>query len=157
MQQKEISRIIDSLERVFEGAAWHGHSVMDVLEDINYTVAFAPSDKIHCICELVQHMTAWRLFAIRKLQGDPVYEVSTRENWKQFEKRDAAAWREILEDLKSSQTELIDALKMMDDEHLEDEVDKKAYSYYTLVHGVIHHDLYHLGEIALLARLNQDQ
>ena len=156
MQQKEISRIIDSLNRVFDGAAWHGQSVMDVLEGISFKVAFAPSDKIHCICELVQHMTAWRHFAIKKLQGDMVYEVSTKENWKQFEKQDAAAWKEILEDLRSSQKALIDALKVMDDEHLEDEVDKKAYSYYTLIHGVIHHDLYHLGEIALLARLNLD-
>jgi len=45
----------------------------------------------------------------------------------------------------------MDALEHMSDERLNDEVHGKAYDYYTLVHGVIQHDLYHLGEISLLA------
>ena len=153
MQQREVSRIIKSLNDVFDGAAWHGQSVMDVLGEISHEEAFKPTEKIHRICELVQHMTAWRHFAVKKLQGDEAYEVSIRENWIRFEKQDAEAWREILEELRLSQEELINTLRSIGDEHLDDEVDKKAYTFYTLLHGVIHHDLYHLGEIALLARL----
>jgi hypothetical protein len=155
MQQKEIHRIMENLDRVFSGAAWHGKSVMEVLEEIPPEVAFKPSVQIHRICELVQHMTGWRRFAVKKLQGDTDYEVSADDNWRCFEKEGSKTWSAILEDLKTSQTDLLEALKNTADDRLDDPVDTKAYSFYTLLHGVTQHDLYHLGEIALLSRILQ--
>jgi hypothetical protein len=62
-------------------------------------------------------------------------------------------WNEILDDLKDGQKQLIDILENTIDEKLMEEVEGKAYNYYTLLHGVIQHDLYHLGEIVLLSKL----
>lgn len=152
MKNTEISRIIILLQNTYNGAAWHGHSMMKILNKINAEQAFHLSEHIHRICELVQHITAWRTFAIKRLQGDKHYEVSQSENWKTFNNKDTAAWEEIKSDLAESQKALVNALNKFSDEMLDDEVDGKAYDYYTLVHGVIQHDLFHLGEIALLAR-----
>ena len=152
MKNTEISRIINLLQNTYNGAAWHGHSMMKILNKINAEQAFHLSEDIHRICELVQHITAWRVFAIRRLIGDKQYEVSQSENWKTFNNKDAAAWEEIKSDLAESQEALVNALNNFSDEMLDDEVDGKAYDYYTLAHGVIQHDLFHLGEIALLAR-----
>jgi len=154
MNNPEIQRIVAMLQNVFDGAAWHGPSIMEVLNEIPYEKAFRPSPKIHKICELVQHMTVWRIFAIKKLQRDTQYEVSQNENWKEFREPDASAWREIINDLHQSQQQLITALENAEDSILDEEVDMKTYSYYTLLHGMMHHDLYHLGEIMLLSQLD---
>jgi len=152
MNNKEISRIIILLKKTYDGAAWHGASVMEILNNISAKQAFKPSKDIHRICELVQHNIAWRIFAVKRLDGDHHYEVSQRENWKAFTVQDDEAWKSIKSELAESQKRLINALEKHDDHILNEEVHGKAYDYYTLIHGVIHHDLYHLGEIALLAR-----
>lgn len=152
MKNPELSRIVKMLQNTFNGAAWHGASIMEVLEKITTNQAFHPSEHIHRICELVQHVVAWRIFAIKRLKGDAQYEVSQSEDWKTFQNPDATTWNEIKSELAKSQENLVDALVKTGDDKLKDEVEGKAYDYYTLIHGVIQHDLYHLGEIALLAR-----
>lgn len=145
--------MITMIHEIYNGAAWHGPSISEVLSEINAEQAFKPTQKIHRICELVQHMISWRLFAIHRLKGDHNYEVSDRENWPPFENQDEEAWQQIKNKLKESQTEIIDALQHFKDESLDDLVERKAYSYYVLVHGVIQHDLYHLGQIILLSKI----
>ena len=154
MKNPEISRIIKMLQNTYNGSGWHGASIMEILNNIDDEMAFRPSDHIHRICELVQHITAWRIFAVKRLEGDRKYEVSQNENWKTFQHQDVAAWEEIKTDLAVSQEALIQVLANVNDELLNDEVHGKAYDFYTLIHGVIQHDLYHLGEIALLAKEN---
>ena len=153
MNRKEVRRIAEMLHNTYSGAAWHGPSVREVLSQISPEQAFRETEKIHRICELVQHVTAWRIFALRRIAGDADYEVSEQENWMKIKKQDGNAWNEILDRLHNSQQDLLRALDSMADEKLDDMVDKKGYTYYTLLHGLIQHDLYHLGEIALLARL----
>lgn len=150
MKNPEISRIIHMLQNTYDGAAWHGPSILEVLSKINADIAFKQSSHIHRICELVQHITAWRIFAIKRLEGDAVFEITQNENWKTFTKQDEAAWKVIKEDLAESQETLIKRLSQANDALLDEDVEGKAYDYYTLIHGVIQHDLYHLGEIALL-------
>ncbi len=125
---------------------------MEILNKINAKQAFQASKSIHRICELVQHIIAWRVFAIKRLEGDTLFEVSQKENWKVFTTEDENAWISLKKDLADSQNSLIRILENIHEEQLNDEVEGKAYDYYTLIHGVIQHDLYHLGEIALLAR-----
>lgn len=152
MKNSEISRIITMLQNAYDGASWHGSSIMEILNDITPDQAFHSSKHIHRICELVQHIIAWRIFAIMRIEGDTQYEVSQNENWKEFKTMDEHTWDEIKQDLDDCQQKLINALQKVNDDRLNEEVEGKAYDYYTLVHGVIQHDLYHLGEIALLAR-----
>jgi hypothetical protein len=152
MKNKELTRIINMLQNIYNGAPWHGPSIMEILDKINAVQAFQESEHIHRICELVQHIIAWRIFTIKRLQGEQSYEISQKENWKVINGQDEGAWELIKSDLASTQRELIDALRQINDELLDEEVDAKAYDYYTLIHGVLQHDLYHLGEIALLAK-----
>lgn len=140
------------MQNIFDGAAWHGASVMEIISKIDAKDAFQESAHIHRICELVQHVVAWRTFAIKRLEGDTNYEVTQHENWKDFRIQNEEAWEEIKTSLLQSQEALIEALSATNDDRLSDIVENKAYDYYTLIHGVMQHDLYHLGEIALLAR-----
>ena len=144
------------LQNTYNGAAWHGASVMEVINKISARQAFHESEHIHRICELVQHMITWRVFACKRLEGDDQFEVSQNEDWKDFSTADSSIWESVKKDLGESQEKLINALEQANDDLLTELVEGKAYDYYTMIHGVIQHDLYHLGEIALLSREFKD-
>jgi len=156
MKKSEISRIINMLQNTYNGAAWHGASVMEVINKISARQAFHESEHIHRICELVQHMITWRVFACKRLEGDDQFEVSQNDDWKDFSTADSSTWESVKKDLGESQEKLINALEQANNDLLTELVEGKAYDYYTMIHGVIQHDLYHLGEIALLSREFKD-
>ena len=68
----EIDRILDQLKRAFEGGAWHGPSVKEVLHGVTAAQAHArPLPNAHSIWELVQHIAVWEDVGRRRLEGDP--------------------------------------------------------------------------------------
>src|ERR1035438_10207490 len=77
----ERARIADQLRRAFEGEAWHGDSVFEILEGV--TAAQAASRPIagaHTIWELVLHIAAWDGAALRRL-GGVAAELSDAQNF----------------------------------------------------------------------------
>ena len=154
--KEELLRIIDLLNDTYESEeAWHGSSVVEILRDVTPKLAdrrLAPNT--HTIAELVFHMTTWRIFAVKKLQGDKEFDIKTKEkNWKIFPLVDALEWETLQMELSLSQEELVSELeKKASDEFLETIVSGRNYSFYTLLHGIINHDLYHAGQIALIKK-----
>ncbi len=154
--KEELLRIIDLLNDTYESEeAWHGASVVEILRDVTPKLAdrrLAPST--HTIAELVFHITTWRIFAVKKLQGDKAFDITTKEkNWKVFPTVDALEWETLQMELSLSQEELVSELEKKDsDEFLETIVPGRNYSYYTLLHGIVNHDLYHAGQIALIRK-----
>ena len=59
-----------------------------------------------------------------------------------------------MEKLRQSQAELVDAAVNFPDSRLGELVPSKnqKYTYYTLLHGIIQHDIYHLGQIQLIRK-----
>ncbi len=154
--KEELLRIIDLLNDTYESEqAWHGPSVVEVLRGVTPKMA----DKVviqhtHTIAEIVFHITTWRIFAVRKLQGDANFDIRTKEkNWKTFNHFDELEWETLQMELSLSQEELVSELeKKSNDDFLDDIVPGRDYSYYTLLHGIINHDLYHAGQISLLKK-----
>ena len=67
----EIPRIADQLNRAFEGEAWHGPAVMDILEGITPQQAAArPFNGTHSIWDIVLHIAAWERACRRRLGGE---------------------------------------------------------------------------------------
>ncbi|GHB81502.1 DinB family protein [Persicitalea jodogahamensis] len=154
--KEELLRIIDLLNDTYESEeAWHGSSVVEILRSVTPKLAdrrLAPNT--HTIAELVYHMTTWRIFTVRKLRGDKEFDIKTKEkNWKVFQIVDDLEWETLQMELSLSQEELVSELeKKENDEFLEKIVPGRNYSYYTLLHGIINHDLYHVGQIALIKK-----
>lgn len=153
----ELIRIIDLLNTTYEGEeAWHGPSVVDVLRGVTPDMAgrrIAPNT--HSIAELVFHMTSWRIFCVKKMQGDEKFDITTPD--KNFgalpEKIDDFEWEALEMELSLSQEELVNELdKRDDDEFLEDIVPGRDYTYYDMLHGIINHDMYHTGQIMILRK-----
>ena len=58
--QSEAARIADQLRRAFEGEAWHGDSLFEILKSVSAEQAAArPIKNGHTIWELVLHIAAW--------------------------------------------------------------------------------------------------
>jgi YD repeat-containing protein len=62
------------------------------------------------------------------------------------------AWRKTLEELKQAHRQLYDAIGRLTEERLADIISGKGYTAYFMLHGVVQHNLYHAGQIALLKK-----
>lgn len=146
----EINRIISTLRKTFEKNAWHGPAVKEVLQDITTETATRKLPNVHSIVELVAHMTAWRIFVIQKLQGNETYKVTDEMNFPHGNE-----WTAVLQQLDASQHDLLKTIETFPADTLKELVPhgEHKYTFYTLLHGIIHHDLYHIGQIALLKKL----
>lgn len=77
----EVERIVDQLNRAFEGEAWHGPAVVEILEGITAPQAAArPLHGAHSIWEITLHIAAWERAVLRRLHGERA-ELLTEEDW----------------------------------------------------------------------------
>ena len=66
----EIHRILDQMDRAFSGDAWHGPSLMSVLDGVSAEDASKhPIRGAHSIWELVHHIGAWNTISQHRLGG----------------------------------------------------------------------------------------
>lgn len=148
-----VERIIKLLNAAFHGGAWHGPSVLEVIKSMKPKHAEYKLSGVHTIAELIYHMTSWRIFVSQKINGNEAYEIAEEKNFGKFNKVDEFELETLLMELSLSHDELISQLKNKKDDFLEEIVPGTEYDYYTLIHGVIHHDLYHTGQMAVFKKL----
>jgi uncharacterized damage-inducible protein DinB len=148
----EIKRIDEQLRRAFEGQAWHGPSLRELLADVTAEQATAkPVPGAHSMWEIVRHIAAWHEGVRRRLEGERV-ELSADEDWPPVASTPEAAWREALAVLERTHTELRRTMSRLTDARLQEMVIGTDDSVEVMLHGLIQHDLYHAGQIALLKK-----
>jgi len=153
----ETARIADQLRRAFQGNAWHGDSLLEILEGVTAAQAAArPVKHAHTIWELVLHITAWDSAVRRRLAGAAV-DLSDEQNFPSVMDSSENAWRRTIEQSRKVHNELIEAVEALPDERLRERVPGKKsepdwYNFYYMLHGVAQHELYHAGQIALLKK-----
>ena len=148
----EIARILDQLHREFEGNAWHGDNVLTILKGITAVqAARKPLDKAHSIWELVLHMTTWKRVVAERVQGN-LPNVTDEMDWPRATETSELAWQQAIENLITAQEYLYKAVAKLDDARLSDKPGPESNSYYVQIHGIIQHDLYHAGQIAILKK-----
>ncbi len=148
----EVERIREQLRRAYEGPAWHGPSVKELLDGVTASKAAArPLASAHSIWEIVLHIAAWEEGARRRLAGDRA-QLSTEEDWPTLSGTSEAAWRVTLELLERNYRGLSDAISGLDEARLDEPILEGMSSVYVTLHGVIQHCLYHAGQLALLKR-----
>lgn len=149
----EIKRIGSQLKRAFRGKAWHGPSVMEVLENVTAEQAAAhPIAGAHSIWEIVLHIRTWERVALRRIEEWTPVEVSDEEDWPAVKETTDHAWKNALNTLTLNHDALREVITRLDDSRLSEILPGTEYSVYFLLHGVIQHDLYHAGQIALLKK-----
>src|SRR5688572_25185058 len=142
----EVRRIKSQLRRAFEGEAWHGPSLMELLADVTAARAAAkPLAGAHSIWELVLHIAFWEEVSRKRLEGDAT-SYQAEDGLFSITDSSEAAWQEALEKLKSTNEALRQSIAKLDDSQLDTIVAGQEYSIYFMLHGCIQHDLYHAGQ-----------
>ncbi len=150
---QETVRIEDQLKRAFEGNAWHGPSVREVLSSVTAAqAARRPLAQCHSIWELAAHISTWQRAVRRRLMEKTFFEPPEEENFPSIQDTSESAWRKLLDELQEGQRDLRDAILSLKEEDLDAQVPGKDHNVYVMLHGVIQHDLYHAGQIALLKK-----
>ena len=151
----QTARLADQIRRAFYGEAWHGDAIMEILSGVNAEVAAAkPLKNAHSIWELVLHVAAWD-GAVRRRTGGQAVTLTDKQNFPPVEDKSEAAWRRALELLKENHDNLVKAVSDFPDGRLQEQVPGKRepyYNYYYMFSGIVQHELYHAGQIALLKK-----
>jgi len=156
----EADRLIDQFRRAHDGDAWHGSPVRSILNGVTHTEAAARLiPGAHSIWELVLHMAGWRNEVARRATGQPAAEP-VGGDYPKIGDPTAARWRDALAALDASHRNLVEVTRKIDDaQMLRPTVDPRnrplgtGVTYYELLHGIVQHDAYHAGQIALLKKL----
>jgi uncharacterized damage-inducible protein DinB len=151
----ETSRIADQLRRAFVGEAWHGPALLEILEGLTAAGASArPLASAHTIWEIVRHIAVWDDAARRRMAGE-VVQPPPHEDWPPVEVTTPAQWERTVGHLMQTHDALVRAVTACPDARLLEKVPGKEPDYYTLyymLHGIVQHELYHAGQIALLKK-----
>ena len=146
--------IADQLSRTFDGAAWHGDSIMQLLSDIDAEHAANKSlQNIHSIWEIVLHLIAWEEIAIQCLQGQAYIMIHGEDDWPPVKAATPEAWHATVQQLKDNSSTLDILIANFQEESLHEQVPGQEFSYYQLFHGLVQHNLYHAGQIGILKKL----
>ena len=152
MSSSEGERIADQLKRSVRGIAWHGPSVLEILQDVTPDEALARAiPGAHTIAELVLHVTAW-LRAVDRGLDTGTTQLTTEQDWPPVEQ--PFDWAAAVESLRDTSKTLGQRLALLPDDALERLVRgyDQEYSTYVLLHGVVQHNLYHAGQLMLLKK-----
>jgi uncharacterized damage-inducible protein DinB len=133
---------------------WHGPALADLVGDVSADQA---AERLipgaHTIWELVLHMTAWTEIARERLAGSAKADPTPEEDWPPVRDTSAEAWRTAVERLKDAHRELAAEVAKLGDSDLIGRVPGKDHSVLVMFHGIIEHDAYHGGQIALLKKV----
>jgi uncharacterized damage-inducible protein DinB len=147
-----------SIGRVVSGPIWHGPALMDLIGDVTAEQAAArPIAGAHTIWELVLHLTAWAEIVRMRITNPDTPEPTAEQDWPGIEETTAEAWRAAVERLKDAHRELAVDVGQMDETRVRQRVSGRDYDALVMLHGVVEHDAYHGGQIALLKRALEHQ
>ena len=148
----EIERIKDQLLRAFDGESWTGPSIMEVLKDIEpEKAASKPIPSAHSIWEILEHVNSDLQIVIRRMRGDST-PMTDEEDWPKVTNTGKESWRDLMARFKTSHQELLDEVSKLKPEQLDSPILEGLSSYYVTLHGVVQHNLYHLGQISILKK-----
>lgn len=151
-ETSEISRIADQLKRAFEGEAWHGPALLEILRDVDASkAARRPVTDAHTIWELTLHVGGWDSVVVRRLRGQACTLDGT-DNFPDIVDTSESAWKKAIETLKCNHEELMSEVSAMTDSRLTERVPGKDYDIYFMLHGAVQHALYHAGQMAILKK-----
>ncbi len=156
---REVERLRRELMGTLNGDPWYGSAVSNILDGIDAGMAAAhPITGAHSIWEIVLHMTAWTNEVKRRLEGGP-HRSPAEGDWPAVRSTTQEAWTAALAALRQAHEGLAQTIGAAEDSSLGrqiggaqvDAVGDPVTFYQTII-GILQHDTYHAGQIALLKR-----
>ena len=148
----QLKPIIENLIECFDGKPWYGISVMKKLNAVPWQKVNENRYGSKSIAVLVQHIINWRIFCLKKLQGDVEYDllIDGPTDWTAIQITSKKEWEGLKTSLEETQTEILAILNTASDSLLKQQVPGKSYTFHVILNSIAQHDIYHLGQIAML-------
>lgn len=159
---REVERLRRELTATLSGDPWYGSAVSNILDGIDADTAAAhPITGVHSIWELVVHMTAWVNETKRRLEGAP-HRPPAEGDWPAVRSTTREAWADALAALRQAHEELARTIAAAEDSSLSSQIGGaqvdamgNPVTYYQTIVGILQHDTYHAGQIALLKKAHK--
>jgi uncharacterized damage-inducible protein DinB len=149
----EIEFIVDQLKCAFDGEAWHGPALMEILKGVDAKTASArPVSGAHSIWELVLHVAAWEQAINTRIVERRALQLRDEQNFPSVTDVSAGAWQQVIEKLRQNHRELISTVSGLTESQLGEQVPGKPYDIRFMLMGAAQHAAYHGGQIALLKK-----
>ena len=156
----ERDRLVDQLEREVDRGPWHGPSLTKILQGVAAEQAARKfSADAHSMWEILLHMTGWKREVARRAQGHTAGDPPGGD-WPEVGEVSEVRWRAAQEDHFRAQREIVELVRGLSDAQLDVKVkgDTARYigagiSVRATLYGILQHDVYHSGQIALLKKL----
>ncbi len=151
----QSSRIKKLFSDLYNGNPWTDIKLTDVLSGITAQQAsMLPIQNANTIWQLVQHCVGWRENVLRKIQGE-IFKSPEDNYLSNPTDTSTKAWRELLTRLQKSESDWEKYLEKLQDEILNNGYlpSKNKWTNYEVIHGILHHDNCHFGQISMLKKL----
>jgi hypothetical protein len=150
----EIKILIDEIKITSKGEySWHGPSLMNTQKGIKADEASRrPLTGRHTIWEIVDHMSFWLNEISKSLMSERMPNPSNVKDWPPMGRTDKD-WEKSVNKLENSIDELTDQLASFGKEKMESMVPGTNYSYRKMLNGILHHNIYHSGQISILKKI----
>lgn len=152
----ELTGLIQQYTLIHQGRPWMGRNFQSTIEDMPSELVFTQVPTgAPAIAQQLDHITFWRLQAIEKLHG----KVATKKdqdpaNWRSIEELKRIGWKTVVADYQQALEEYLRILRAQKDSFLDstyyDPDFEGEFAFRFLLQGVLHHDIYHLGQIRQL-------
>ena len=154
-ERTKIQSFLQSARDSFDGKPWYGTSIMQILEKVSDAqINTVPEGFQKSIATLFRHMLAWKIFVIAKLKGKADYRIPEESitNWDYEPINPKEEWNELKAEFAQKHKELMLLVEDLTDHDLDQQVEGSIYTKEYLIRGAIQHDIFHLGQIALIMR-----
>jgi uncharacterized damage-inducible protein DinB len=146
---RRVEQMLLELNAAWNGEPWYGTALRTMLEGIDEKTAWRrPIAEGHTIAELTAHVATWIDVVRERLAGEKPEVPPERD----FPPVDGLTWPQLLARLQRAHSALVDAVARMDDTDFDKIVPGKDYTAAFMLDGLIQHNVYHAGQIALLRK-----
>jgi len=148
----EVKFLRDQIETTFKGDSWHGPNLVKTLDGIDYTQAMMrPLGERHTIWELTDHISFWMEEGWKSVRDKAALNPDKKKDWAEMGAT-PEEWSQSVNRLEAAVNMTLDALAEWRDEDLYKQVPGTEYTFKQMLHGMVHHNLYHTGQINLLKK-----
>jgi len=136
------------------GEAWHGPALFPLVKDLPADQAAKKlGGTTHSMWELVTHIANWNEIQVRRLNGERLEGlINTEKDWPKTITGREEDWAREIERLRKSCETLKNAISGFNSDRLDEPFPNREYSHYVALHGIVHHIIYHTGQVVLVRK-----
>jgi hypothetical protein len=146
----KVKFLRDQIKTTFKGDSWHGPNLVNTLAGIDHTQAMLrPIGERHTIWELTDHIAFWMEEVWKSIDDHAPLNPNKKLDWSKMGTTEVE-WQQSVSRMEVAVNLALDTLLEWTNEDLEEQVPGEKYNFKQMLHGMLHHNLYHSGQINLL-------